>query len=251
MKPLVAISALTLLTFACGCATHPPPPAQRTASASEPPPAAPPSPAVTVPPPAAPPTPTATAAPEAPPAATEPPPSVPAECIVGRAKTAPSLSQVLHQRLCQVPQDKWIDPYDPSAFSITPDPSPLTANRGAHADLFVQIENKSARDAILQVETGCTGGVVHFAVYDASGKRIDEVGSEPGMLCERTVVHVLIRPKDGTFLRVPFMARKRSWTDLSIDPKDAGPLPAGTFELRLTLPINGTKPLTLPLEVTR
>lgn len=195
--------------------------------------------------------PTATATPEAPPAAAGPPPSVPAECIVGRARQAPSLGQVLHQRRCQVQPSKWIDPYDASAFSFTPDPSPLTAQRGAHAELFVQIENTSGRDAILQVETGCSGGVIQFAVYDARGKRIDEVGSEPGMLCERTVVQVLIRPEDGTFLRVPFAARKRSWGGDDIEPKDAGPLPAGTFELRLTLPIKGTNTLTLPLDVTR
>lgn len=244
-------SCSAVLAFAVACAASPAP------YASEPP--APPPPAVGGPAPA--PAPPETAAPaasvEAPPpapSASAPAPSPPRDeaCRVGRKRGKGSLDDVIATRACKVEQPQWDENYDAHGLSFHADPTRVSVQRGAHADLFVQIRAK--HDAMLQLEVGCLDDAVTTSVHDAQGKRIDETGGSVAMLCMREVLQVHLDAGDEVGISVPFVARKFRWVQTS--RSDAGPLPAGSFELRLTLPVAlGTKReqlvLSLPLEVTR
>jgi hypothetical protein len=243
-------SCSAVFVFAIACAASP------AHDASEPP--ALPAPSTTVAP--APPAPPETAAPassgEAPPApsASAPAPSPPRDeaCRVGRKRGKGSLDDVIATRACKVEQPQWDENYDAHGLSFHADPTRLSVQRGAHADLFVQIRAK--HDAMLQLEVGCLDDAVTTSVHDAQGKRIDETGGSVAMLCMREVLQVHLDAGDEVGISVPFVARKFRWVQTS--RSDAGPLPAGSFELRLTLPVALGKKrdqlvLALPLEVTR
>jgi hypothetical protein len=184
----------------------------------------------------------------------EPAPLAVPGCVVGRKPGGASLGEVIAARRCLAPREKWIDPYDASAFSFSADPPSLRVQRRAHAELFVQIDVKAAKDELLQLRLGCLE-LVETAVHDAQGKRIDELGDPPDVLCMAEVVQVVVRAGDGASLRVPFAARRHAWKQLGVERRDAGPLPAGSFELRLRLPFwtaeDEPVELSVPIEITR
>jgi hypothetical protein len=184
-----------------------------------------------------------------------PSPLVATECVVGRKRGGPTLSEIVAGRRCRVPADKRLDPFDTAEFSISADPPSLSAQRGAHAEIFVQIDVKGTKDSLLQLEMGCLDEPAELSVHDSKGKRIDWVGDVPDMLCTVDVVQVVVPAGDGVSLHVPFAARRYAWKALEASRSDAGPLPAGNFELRLRLPFHapGGKrvELRVPLEVTR
>jgi hypothetical protein len=243
-------SAVSLLSVACAYGATPAASEPSTGGAipTEPPPAPAPAPTPT-PANTATDTPTPTLPPTSGAPTAEAPPDDP--CRVGRKIGRGSLDDVLAQRRCKVEQPQWIEPYDTADLAIRADPSSLRVQRGAHADLFVQIVAR--RDTIVQLEVGCADDV-STSVHDAKGQRIDETGGAMATLCMREVLHVRLGAGDEVGISVPFLARKYRWVGAS--RADAGPLPAGNFELWLTLPIAVGKQwqrsvVKIPLEVTR